>query len=94
MGNCLSKEPKEFELIGFRCRQNRASSLYQGSRAETTASSLGLRRVDRRDILTPVSDRFPPQASDLVIDKFKGFTFNNNTPYFHNPSAIKSPAFR
>ena len=82
----LSKHPILLGIEGVRNRRKRGSSLQTGYKAELKAHSLGARLVSRNIILTPASDRFPPQAFDLELDKFRGLM---ETPTFRNLSVFK-----
>ena len=86
MGNCLSKYPQQMEIIGFRNRRKKGSTIQNGPQAELKARSLGARIVRTNNILTPVNDRFPPQAFNLVFVKFEGIT--TTSPLFRNPSCL------
>ena len=71
MGNCLSKYPKQFELFTVRERGRKGPSLLKsGPRTEEKARSLGGCIARKNNILTPLNDRFPPQAFDLEVEKF------------------------
>ena len=84
MGNCLSKLEPIFELCEFRIRTKRGSSFQTGPMAEMRAQSMGGQIKKWRHILTPVEDRFPPQACDLKIDSFCGFLCHEKAT-FSNP---------
>ena len=86
MGNCLSKYPIKFELEGFRKRRCKGSTFQKGRGAEEKARSLGFYNINKKTILTPVNDRFPAQAFDLMVFKINGFTESKN---FRNVCAIK-----
>ena len=78
MGNCLSKYPMKLEIGGFRERGRGGSSFQIGHKAGEKARSLGFYAVNRTTILTPVNDRFPAQAFDLEVFKFRGFAEPKN----------------
>ena len=77
MGNCLSKYPMKIEIGSFQLR-NRKGSKSTGLKAEAQAQSLGFYLVNKTTILTPVNDRFPAQAFDLEVSKFRGFAEPKN----------------
>ena len=89
MGNSLSKHPILLGIEGVRNRRKRGSTLQTGYKTELKARSLGVRLVSRNIILTPASDRFPPQAFDLELDKFRGL-ISKETPAFRNASVFGS----
>ena len=70
------------ELNTLRNRWRKGSSLQTGLKTELIARSLGACLVRQNNILTPVNDRFPPQAFDLKVKKFVGITASNSSPNF------------
>ena len=74
MGNCLSKRPLLFAFDSFRSRGRKGLTCFNG---ETKARSLGLCMVNKKNILTPVSDRFSLQACDLNTVIFRGLATNH-----------------
>ena len=88
MGDCLSKSELIFELSGFRKRSKKCSTFQSGSMAEIRANAMGLQVKKWKRILTPVKDRFSPQACELEIDSFNGVVCHKKSGLY-NPGLIK-----
>ncbi len=71
MGNCLSKYPVKVELDCFRGERKRKGSFFLHKLEEKALRSVGVHAVNEKTILTPVNDRFPAQACDLIVHKFR-----------------------
>ena len=71
MGNCLSKSPNNIRIGKLMGRYS--ASRGTGPKAELRAGSIGLKIKNSLVILTPVEDRFPPQACQLEIDSCFGY---------------------
>jgi len=68
----------KFEIARFRERKIKSFNFQNGHNTEEKARSLGFYAVNRTTILTPVNDRFPAQAFDLEVFKFRGFAEPKN----------------
>ena len=76
----------KLELECLHYEKSKGSTFQKGRGAEEKARSLGFYTINKKTILTPVNDRFPAQAFDLMVFKINGFTESKN---FRNVCAIK-----
>ena len=65
MSNCLSKFDED-SCIFF-------TDEYGGNMGIRRFESVGTIPYKQNEIQTPIMDRFPPQAAELVVEKFFGF---------------------
>ena len=77
MGNFLSKiEPDSYINVinNIGCR----SKPLRGSLTHIKAHAVELHLENSRTILTPICDRFPPQACNLKVDRFNGVSYHRS----------------
>ena len=74
MGNSESKRHYRPIVDAVKTKGSKWSNFQQGQgqMSDIKARALGMHAEHRREILTPIEDRFPPQAYDLKIKSFSG----------------------
>ena len=81
----FTKYRRDYQIGKLTNRKYRGNSVQTGVSAQLKAYARGYHIKQYREILTPLYDRFPPQACDLDIDSFNGLVPNKlyKTPTIH-----------